>query len=310
MRRNLIINFRHTVVASAFAVALGALAFHSTPAARADENLWVYNRGAETLPKGEVEFYYSNIFKIGRNTGSYLGWDMRPEIEYGLTNRLTLSADLLEHYHYFRDIPFDPYTDVKRNKFTFGGFDVKAKLMVLSPYKDWFGLAFGFAYERRFSYRLDGAPTRQNSIKPSVYLQKNFLDDTLIVAATTSLEFERRHFKDGSGILEEEISLEASIGVSYRFAPNWYIGFEVRSQADFLEAAFISVNELNWGRNYQRGIYAGPSIHYGGKHYWATLGVLTQVWGGPDKGSPDSDSGYNWDEHERLHVGFTVGRNF
>ncbi len=277
---------------------------------RADENLWVYARGAETLPKGEVEVYLSNLFKIGKDTGSYLAWDIRPEIEYGVTDRLTLSADILTHYHNYRDLPFDPYTDLDRNKSTFGGFDVKLKYMILSPYKEPFGLALGRAYERRYAYRLDGAKTRQNSLKPALYLQKNFLDDTLIVAVNGSLEFERRHFKDGSGILEEEISLDVAAGISYRFAPNWYIGFEARAQADFLEAAFISVNELNWGRNFQRGIYAGPSIHYGGKHYWATLGVLTQVWGGPDKGSPDSDNGKNWDEHERFHVGFTVGRNF
>ena len=300
---------RRTSPAIAAAIALAAIALLAART-RADENLWVYTRGAETLPKGRGEIYFQNLFKIGKNTGHYLAWDIQPELEYGLTDRLTLQLETTTFYHNFGNVPFDPYTGIHRNKTTFGGFDVALKYMILSPYKDAFGLAVGLDYEKRYAYRLDGSPTSQDTFEPIIYLQKNFLDDTLIVAAKGLLEFERRLFKDGSGTLEEEIAFDVAVGISYRFAPNWYIGLEARAQADFLEASFNNPNSLNWGRNFQRGIYVGPSIHYGGKSFWATLGVLTQVYGGPDKGTPDSDSSKNWDEHERLHVGLTVGYNF
>ena len=274
----------------------------------ADEHLWGYTRTAETLPKGEWELYYSNTFKIDKNTGQYLAWEFTPEIEYGITHKLTASVEVIGFYHRFRDLPFDPYTDIDRNKAVFGGFDINLKYNILSTYKDPFGLAVGLAYEKRYHYRLDGAETDQDSVEPKIYLQKNFLDDTLVLALSGGAEFERRYFADGT--LEEEISFDFALGVAYRFARNWYVGLEGRVQADFLEAGFNSFNDLKLGFNFQHGVYVGPSIHYGGKSWWFTIGLLTQAYGGPDRDEPSSDGGHNWDEHERLHVRVTIGFNF
>ncbi|MCX6854835.1 MAG: hypothetical protein NTV80_08005 [Verrucomicrobia bacterium] len=291
------------------AIALAGAALSLTNA-HADEYLWSFARNSQVLPKGETELVTVNTFRFGKNTGSYFAWDSQAELEYGLTDKFLISGSILAQYFNFKDVPFDPYTDRRANDLRFSGFNLNMKYNILSPFKDSIGLAVGFAYIRRDYYRLDGAPTDQNSFRPAIFLEKNFLDDTLSFAWSTGVEFERRRFRDAEGIKEEEISIESALGVSYRFRPNWNIGFEVYAQGDFLEAGFNNVNDLNLGRNFQHGIHIGPSIHYSNKKWWATLGVVTQLYGGPDRGTPDSDSGKNWDEHERMMVRLSIAFDF
>jgi hypothetical protein len=257
-----------------------------------------------------MELVTVNTVRAGKNTGTYFAWDTQAELEYGVTDRFLISGSVLGQYFHFSDLPFDPYTDREVNDYRLSGFNINTKWNILSPFKDPIGLGVGFAYLRREYYRLDGSPTAQNSLRPSVFLEKNFLDDTLSFAWSTNVEFERRRFRTGEGAKEEEISIESAIGVSYRFRPNWNLGLELFTQGDFLEAGFNNLDDLNWGRNFQYGMHLGPSIHYSSKKWWATLGVVTQVFGGPDKGSPDSTGGYNWDEHERLMVRLSVAFDF
>lgn len=283
--------------------------------ARADEHLWAYARGAETLPKGRWELYFSELFKIGKQEGIYLQTETYPEIEYGITSRWQVALAPIFYYHRFESISTGPFADEAGNprsvnRFSLGGVDVETKYLVLSPYKDVFGLALGFEYEYRQRYRIDGSKISQHSFVPKFYFQKNYLDDTLITVASLGIEFERRHFDDADNTLEEEISWDGALGVAYRIAPRWYVGVEGRVQADFLEAGFNSFNSLNFGDNFQYGVYVGPSLHYGTERWWATVSVLPQVFGGPERHEPGSTGGFHFEEHEKLHVRLDVGFTF
>lgn len=118
--------------------------------------------------------------------------------------------------------------------FQFAGYELSAKYNVLSPFKDAFGLLFGLGYEKRYKYRLDGADILQDSYVGTVFLQKNYYDNLLTIAATLKNELERR--KSGN-VLEEEIAIDYALGVSYRSKPKHFIGFETRIQADFLNSS-------------------------------------------------------------------------
>jgi hypothetical protein len=69
---------------------------------------------------------------------------------------------------------------------------------------------------------------------------------------------------------EMEIELSASTGLTYRVAPNWFIGGETQWTAEYE----TEVGNERWS------VFAGPTIHYGGKKLWATFTWFPQITGG------------------------------
>ncbi len=295
-----------------------------TSSAVADEYLWLYTRSAETLPANSWEISLGDISRIDKNSGDYVFNELEAELEYGITDRLTARAALLVFDHHYRNVEWAPMVDTQGgpggsyDNTQLGGIDAELKYNVWSPYKDWLGVSFGFAYEHRQAYRLDGARINQDSMIPKLYLQKNFRDDTLIAAFRGAMELERR---ESPGVLEEEIAFDLAGGVSYRFAPNWYVGIESRWQSDFLSPevdgnppegrpSSWDFGNFQLGDQFQQAVYVGPSIHYAQKNWWVTVGALYQVWGWSADGPAASNEGKNWDEHERVHLGVIFGFEF
>jgi hypothetical protein len=303
---------------------LGLFLAITTTTVLADENLWLYTKGVETRPAKSWEFKLMDISRIDKNSGDYFFNDIRPELEYGITDRLTIGVSALIFDHHYSNVEWAPMVDTQGgpggsfDKTQFGGFEIGLKYNLLSPFKDFIGLSLGFVYEHRQAYRLDGAEIDQNSYVPILYLQKNWLDDTLIWAFRGKMELERRK---SPGVLEEEIAFDLATGLSYRIAPNWFIGIEARWQSDFLspeidgnppegKPSSWDLGNMQLGDQFQQGLYVGPSVHYSQKNWWLTVGALWQVWGWSADGAAASNQGKNWDEHERLHVGFILGFEF
>jgi hypothetical protein len=305
--------------------------------ALADENLWIYARGADTRPGGTVELRFQDIIKRGKEGGDYVAHEFRPSIEYGISDRLTVGFELLLFYHNYSvtNPDLQPYFDTQggaggrfRN-FSFGGYEFEGKYNFLSAYKDFMGLSLGVGWDHRDRYRLDGAPINQDALELTLYFQKNFLDDTLIFVASPTIELEKRTSGEGLDfVLEEEIGVEANVAFTYRFLPNWYAGLEFRHQSDYLvpqvidpvtgglvfdepdlRPSDIDLFFPSFGSQFQNGNYIGPVIHYGGKDWWATAGVLVQFAGGGRDGSFNV-GGRNFDEHEKFHIGLAVGLEF
>lgn len=303
-------------------VAIGA-----SRAARADESLWVYTQGTDTRPQGTWELRIANISRLDKDGQDYTFHDLRPEIEYGVTDRLTVSLEAMVFHHDYAVVTDDllPMFDTQGgaggsfNDTQLGGFETSLKYNLLSPYKDAIGLSLGFSYEYRGVYRLDGSDIDQHSFVPTLYLQKNFLDDTLTLAFKGKLEFELR---TSPGVEEEEIAPDLALGLSYRLSPRWFVGLEARYQSDFLEpveegepppedpSEFTSPANFRVGLQYQWAYYAGPTLHYAQQDWWATFGALWQIEGGGDASNPSVRDGKVWDEHEEVHVGLTFGFEF
>src|SRR3954470_17399848 len=97
---------------------------------RADENLFGYTRGAETLPKGHYDLYQFTTLRAGKDAGLYRGWDFETEIEYGFSDKLQASLAVTNHYFKPEGVP--ELDDASR--YRFGGLEAAAKYRFKSPF--------------------------------------------------------------------------------------------------------------------------------------------------------------------------------
>lgn len=269
-------------------IALGAC----STGLRADENYFGYTYGSETLPKGHWEIYQWATSRTGKADGTYRAIDLQTEIEHGFTDRLQGSFYLNAVKHDVSGVT--NFQD--RDQFRFNGFQGSLKYNLKSPYKDGYGLAVYLepGYKRYSAKSGDRVDTY--FLESKLIVQKNFLDDTLILATNFSGELEREHNLDDNA-WESELELQFSAGLSYRFAPHWFAGVETLATSAFER---MHPNELG-----EYAVFAGPNLHYAEKRWWATLTVLPQL-----TGWPESNGQRDLDHFEKLQVRLKVGFNF
>ncbi len=129
-----------------FRVALAAALLTAAPSflvqARADENLWGYLYGTDTLPAGANEVYLWTTSRNQKGKGNYRAWDTQLEFEHGFTDRFQASLYLNGRSHQISGgaLAEDPDRKLHRG-LEFDGFNVELKYNVLSVYKDLFGLS-------------------------------------------------------------------------------------------------------------------------------------------------------------------------
>ena len=247
-------------------------------AVRADERLFTYTYEAEVLPKGAVEFEQWLTHRNDKQDGVFAAWDFREELEFGLTEKLTSAV-----YLNFRNTHSDGVPGVAdQDSFEFKGVSSEWKYQLLNPNTKPLGiLVYGEA-----TYEGD-----EFELEEKIVLQKNFGEKwVLAFNATVEQEWEFE-----AADTEGELALELTCGLSYKLTPHWALGLEGRNVRKFPD--FGSEKSSAW--------FVGPAIHYGASKWWATMTVLPQVAGRPDTGS-----GLNLDEHERIEVRLIAGVNF
>lgn len=259
----------------------------------ADEQLFGFVRGAETLPQGRAEVYQFLTLRTGKDAGTYYGSDFETEIEYGFTDRLQMSASVVNHYFYNRDVPDLP----NRNNYRCGGMEFAAKYRVLSPFKDPFGFALRLEGGYLLNDEVDGLKQHERYVKPELDFQKDFLDDTLIVNLDIGAEW--AWGKQPAEQYPREFAGESAVGIAYRFAPNWFIGAETHMRAEY---PLFDLDKFE-----HRVVYAGPSLHYARERWWVTLTWNYQVYG---KGIDEPPNGLTFAEETRNSVRLKVGINF
>ena len=282
----------------------------TTPAARADENLFGYSYGSDTLPQGASELYQWITWRHSKYTGTYSAFDLKTEYEYGFTDHFQGSLYLNLRQHTIIDsAPLDdvgqPEYPNRQTGFRFQGIQTSLKYNVSSPYKDELGFSLYFepGYSRVF--KISGEEQAEWSLEFKFILQKNFLENTLVWVLNVSPEFEVRKF-EGSDEWERELAFEVSSAVSYRFAPNWFAGIDTRYHSEY----------PNYGAREHYAVFAGPTVHYGAEKWWFTLTVLPQLFGGPTldddpahAGHAHSHGGVHLSEHERVEIRTKIGFN-
>lgn len=287
----------------------GGLLCAAAISAHADENLLGYTKGAETLPKGAWEGYLWATQRSDKGSGQYEAKDYKAELEYGLTHRLTGSISLNALGIDTHDLTIDGYLP-KNEKLGFkaSGIQFGLKYNILSPVKDGLGLSIFVEPSYFWIDPHSGQDKDSYKLETKLLLQKNFLDDTLVWVGNLGFEGTYATRKpianlpegfDWPTSPEMEIELTAATGLSYRFAPNWFIGGEVVYQTEFE----TEVGQERWS------VFAGPSIHYGAKQWWATLTWMPQISGGGET-YPNQPDHLHLIEKTKQEIRFKIGFNF
>ena len=264
---------------------------------RADEQLFGFVRGAETLPAHRWEAYQFLTLGEGKSEGTYYGTHFETEAEYGFTDQFQASLSLIQHYFYNKGVDGDRDALDNTNAYRFGGFEGSAKYRVLSPFKDPLGVALRLEAGYLLHDEVDGLDQHERYIKPEIDFQKDFLEDRLICDVDFGAEW--AWGKQPAEQYPRELSFEGAAGVAYRFAPNWYAGVEIHTRWEYPLFDFDNFEH--------RVFYAGPSIHYSQQRWWATLTWNYQVYG---KGVDEPADGQTFAEETRQLFRLKVGFNF
>lgn len=283
--------------------------------AAADEGLLNYVIGAETQPKGSWEVYQWITRRSDKGTGRYEAFDYRTEIEYGFTDRFAAALYLNGQSIDTRDIRVDAYipADVKYG-YKFSGISAAFKYNFLSPVKDGIGVSLYVEPTIATKDPHSGLDKKSISLETMLLLQKNFLDDTLVWLTNVGVEstYAKREPLDDATqaalppdfewpvVPEMEIEPAFATGVSYRFAPNWYAGAEAQYLIEY--ETEVGTERWSW--------FAGPTLHYGAKQWWATLTWFPQIKGSGDLIYGQTDTNLQLIEKTRQEWRLKVGLNF
>ena len=134
-------------------------------------------------------------------------------------------------------------------------------------------------------------------LEAKVLLQKNFLHDTLRLAANVNVEdaWERE-----AGTWSKGSAVEFFAGVAYNISPEWSIGLEISNENDF-DGLFGNAHAST------TAYYLGPTISYVGLPLTLMLGAQFQLPGASDHTHTLGTvaNGYLSDA-ERTRLGFRI----
>jgi len=259
----------------------------------ADEHLFGYVRGAETLPAGHFDAYQFVTLRTGKSSGNYQGWDFDTEAEYGITDKFQVGLAIVQHYFDIKNVP-----GLEDGSFyKFGGVELSGKYRFRSVFKDGYGLALRQELAFLRYDDVGGIIQKEFDFSPELILQKNYLDDTLILAGNVGVKL--AWGKKPAEEYDHEFTAQGAIGASYRFARNWFFGPEMHIRSEY--------PNFDLGFHEHTVVFVGPALHYGAQRWWATLSYAYQAWG---DGVDEPSRGYTFAEETRHELRLKFGLNF
>jgi hypothetical protein len=267
------------------AIAAGVLCLS---AARADEKRFTYSYEPETLPQGGMEFEQWITLRTQKTKdaevkqGNYNLWEIREELEYGATDRYSVSLYLNTAAESFRDYNQNPPTD--HSSFDFKGISIENRYMVLNPAEHAVGLTLYL--EPRYS-------GDEAEVEQKIILGQRHGDWKWAFNLTHATEWlDNLHTTEGE--------VEASAGIARDLNKNWSLGLELRDH-----------NELPDYRIWENtALFIGPAISYHQEKWWAALTIMPQIFGANFNGNPGGDSQFELEAHERLNIRLVIGISF
>src|SRR5262249_897453 len=150
---------------------------------------------SEVLPKGSLELYSWTTWRTGKNDGSYNGFDLQQEIEYGFTDRLQGSLYLTENFFDVNRVSLGEEEEeeggpafLNESGFGFSGWKGELKYNIWSPFEKPVGIA---VYVEPFYSRISHVTGERETafgVETKLILQKNFLDDQLVTVLNITPE--------------------------------------------------------------------------------------------------------------------------
>jgi hypothetical protein len=246
-----------------------------------DERRFAYTYEPEVSPKGSLEFEQWVELRTQRNQTvgqeNFNKWEFREELEYGVTDRYSVSGYLITSSESFRNTE----TSHDESQFRFDGIAIENRYMVLNPAEHAVGLTLYF--EPRYS-------GSEAELEQKIIIGQRFGDWKWAFNLTHATEWE-----DNLHSVEGEF--EASFGLSRDLNRHWSVGLEFRNHNEIPEYKF-------WENT---AFFLGPAVSYRADKWYATLSVLPQVYGLNFEGNPDNDHHLELEGHERLNVRLVIG---
>ena len=288
-------NFRTWMLTGGLAT--GLLSSSSLSTVSAHEEPFGYLRGAQSEPKGEWEINQWSTARIGKETGRYLGMDFATELEYGITDRFQAALYLTGNYHLIKNATGSSETFDDRNRFGLSGTSLEMKYQLTDPYKQWAGFALYFEPGYSTIDAASGERNQEIELELRLIGEKHFFDHRLIAVVNYILEPEFEH--EPGHAWETNLAMEWSAGLSWKLNDHWRIGAETRLVTKFEDADLDDAEHLTF--------YAGPTLHYSHGNFFATLTVLPQLRGWPNKSGV---AGLHLDQSEKLQIRLKLGTEF
>jgi hypothetical protein len=218
-----------------------------TSVAQADERKFTYSYEAKTLPQGSFEFEQWATLRARREMGRVWFADFREELEYGVTDRLTVAGYLNWGIESIRNIPgVENETEVE-----FETFSLEVKYKITDPSADFLGL---------LGYIEGAVGSDEQELEFKIVLSKQLGPVTL--AYNFVVEFEREK-EDGEW--EKESALEHTFGASMELSHGFAVGAEAVVRMPY---------EGNFEEKEETGVLVGPNVHYASKGWWVTVTFL------------------------------------
>jgi len=233
------------------------------------------------MPQGGMEYEQWVTLRSGRNASvgqeNFNRWELREELEYGVTDNYTLSLYLNQSAESFRA----PGSGESVSDFRFIGVSLENKYLVLNPATQSVGLALYL--EGRFAG--DEAELEQKLI-----FGQRHGDWKWALNLTHATEWT-------DNFHETEGEVEVSLGLVRQLSPRWSIGIELRDH-----------NELPGYETWENmALYVGPVVSYRQEKWWITVTVMPQVFGANFQGDPDQNHHLELEGHERWNIRLILG---
>jgi hypothetical protein len=251
---------------------------------RADERRFTYTYEPETTVAGALEF--ENWVTLGTQRNAMVGqknynqWDLRQELEYGVSDRYAVSLYLNERATSFQN----PGTGGNESSFDWKGISLEQRYNVLNPAEHAVGLTL----------YLEGTYSGEEAeIEEKVILGQRHGDWKWAFNLIHGTEWE-------NNLRSKEGELGASFGLARDLNKHWSLGLEVRDETlapDYKE--FEST-----------ALFLGPVVSYRQKKWWVALTVMPQIYGWNNDGSADGNSHLELVDHEKVNVRLLFGFNF
>ncbi len=247
----------------------------------ADERRFTYTYEPETQLAGALEFENWVTLGAGRNStvgqNNYNQWDLRQELEYGVTDRYTLGLYLNEQAQSFSD----PSTGANESSFDWEGISLENRYNVLNPADH----AVGLTLYLEGTYSGEEAELEEKILVGQRYGEWKW---ALNLSQATGWE---------NNLRDREGELEASCGLAHDFGKHWSVGLEARVNA--LAPGYKQLENA--------AVFLGPVVSYRQDKWWAALTVMPQIYGWDRNGSADGNPHLELVDHERVNVRLLIG---
>jgi len=256
--------------------------------ASANERIFTYSYEPETMPQGSLEFEQWVTLRTQRTKSgevqqqNYNRWDIRQELEYGVTDNYTVGLYLNTKAESFRDFSVMPREDV--SEFEFAGISLENRYMVLNPAEHPVGLTL---------YLEPTFTGSEAELEQKIILGQRHGDWKWALNLIHETEWED-NFHETVG------EVEATFGIGRQLNPRWTVGLELRNHYEIPEYS-------EWE---SMALYVGPVVSYRQEKWWGALTVMPQVWGRNFNGNPDEDKWLELEDHERVNIRLIVGFHF